>query len=140
MDDGLTVIVLCNLSPANPTAIAHGVARRSLPALKGHLISDPDPGFSAHVAEVIRSAAAGGLNPEWFTEEARKERLTGWNKGFSRRLQKAGGVVRLELLEVKAQDGVTRLIYRVTFERETLRLTLVLNAAKKISALKLATE
>lgn len=140
LDDGLTVIILCNLAQADPTALAHGVARRRLPALKGHAIADPDPALSAFVAEVIRSAAAGSLNPEWFTDEVGKEQLTTWNKDFSRRLKSTGSVLSLELLESKPKDGVTRLIYRARFERETLRLTMVLDAAKKIYALKLATE
>lgn len=140
LDDGLTVIVLCNLSPANPSYIANGVARRCLAGLKGQSIADPDPSFSTHVAEVMRSIATGGLDPECFTEEARKERVKGWSTGFSRRLQNAGGLVRLELLEIKAQDGVSRRIYRAKFQHESLLLTLVSNEAKKISALKLATE
>ena len=140
LDDGLTVILLCNFAQADPTALAYGVARRSLPALKGRAIVDPDPAFGAQVADVLRSAAAGSLNPEWFTDEARMEQVTAWNKDFSRRLKNTGSVVRLELLEIKAQDGVTRLIYRAKGERETLRLTLLLNAARKISTLKLATE
>jgi CubicO group peptidase (beta-lactamase class C family) len=140
LDDGLTVILLCNLAQADHTALAHGVARRSLPALKGRAVVDPDPAFGAQVADVLRSTAAGSLNPEWFTDEARKEQVTAWNKDFSRRLKNTGSVVRLELLESKAQDGVIRLIYRAKGERETLRLTLLLNAARKISALKLATE
>ncbi len=139
-DDGLTVILLCNLAQADPTALAHGVARRSLPALKGRSIVDSDPAFSAHVADVLRSAAAGSLKPEWFTDEARKKQVTAWNKDFSRRLKNTGSVVRLELLEVKVEDGVTRLIYRAKCERETLRLTMCLNAAREISALKLATD
>ena len=140
LDDGLTVVVLCNLTPADQEAIAHGVARRSLPALKGHPIADPDPTFSAFVADLFGSAAAGSLNPEWFTDEARMKQVTVWNKVFSQRLKSAGSVVRGELLEIKAQDGVTRRIYRAKFERETVRLTMLLNAARKISALKLATE
>lgn len=140
LDDGLTVILLCNLAQADHTAFAHGVARRSLPALKGRSIVDPDPAFSAHVADVLRSAAAGSLKPEWFTDEVRKEQVTAWNKDFSRRLKNTGSVVRLELLEVKVQDGVTRLIYLAKCERETLRLTMCLNAAREISTLKLATE
>jgi D-alanyl-D-alanine carboxypeptidase len=140
LDDGLTVVVLCNLSEGDPVAIAHGVARRSLSTLRGRAIPDPDPPLSVRVAGMIRAAAAGTLNPEWFTDEARKEKVTAWDKEFSRRLKSAGGMDRLELLEFKEKDGVSRLTYRAMFERETLRLTLVLNAAKKISALDLATE
>jgi hypothetical protein len=140
LDDGLTVIVLCNFAQADPTALAHGVARRSLPALKGRAVVDPDPAFSAYVADVLRSAAAGSLNPEWFTDETRTEQVTAWNKDFSRHLKNTGSVVRLELLEIKAQDGITRRIYRAKGEREKLRLTLLLNAARKISTLKLVTE
>jgi len=29
--------------------------------------ADPDPLFSAHVADLLRSAAVGKLNPVWFT-------------------------------------------------------------------------
>ena len=140
VDDGLTVVVLCNLSEADPTAIAHGVARRSLSTLKGRAISDPDPRFSAQVADVLRSAAAGSLNPEWFTDEARKEEVTAWNKDFSRLLKNAGDMERLELLDFKERDGVTRPTYRAKFERQTLRLIMVLDTAKKISSLKLVTE
>ncbi len=140
VDDGLTVVVLCNVLEANPAAIAHGVARRSLAALKGHAIVDPDPQFSALISDVIRAAAGGSLNPEWFTEEARQEPVPGWNKNFSRQLKNAGGLHRLELLEVNKRDEVSRVIYRATFARETLRLTVILDAARRISELKLATE
>ena len=140
LDDGLTIVVLCNLSAADPTAIAHGVARRSLPALKGRSISDPNLPFSAHVADVIRSAAAGAMNPEWFTDEARKEELPGWNKDFRPRLKSVGGMRHLELLDIKERDGVSRLTYRAEFERETLRLVIVLDVAKKISTLTWSTE
>jgi len=140
VDDNLTVVVLCNLSEADPVAIAHGVARRSLSTLKGHAISDPDPAISALIADVMRSAATGTLNPERFTDEARKEQVAAWNKDLARRLKNAGGLNRLELLEFKERDGVTRLTYRATFAHETLRLTIVLNAAKIISDLKLVTD
>ena len=66
--------------------------------------------------------------------------MNGWNEGFLRRLQNAGGLVRLELLEIKAQDGVSRLIYRAKFEHESMLLNLVSNQSRKISALKLAAE
>lgn len=140
LDDGLTVVVLCNLSTADPNAIAHGVARRTLPALKGRAIPDPNPSFSAHVAEVIHSAAAGALKPTWFTDATRKEEVPAWNEAFPQRLKNAGGMDRLELLEVKEKDAISRLTYRVRFERETLRLVIVLDAAKNISSLTFSTE
>jgi CubicO group peptidase (beta-lactamase class C family) len=140
VDEGLTVILLCNQSEAEPGAIAHGVARRRLSTLKEPAIVDPDPQFSALISDVIRAAAGGGLNPEWFTEEARQERLPRWNKNFSRQLKNAGGLDRLELLEVNQKDEVSRVVYRTTFARATLRLTVILDAARKISELKLATE
>ena len=72
------------------------------------------------------------------------DEAVGQTLGRCKLLERVGeggcGVVRLELLEIKAQDGVTRRIHRATFERETVRLTLLLNAARKISALRLATE
>jgi CubicO group peptidase (beta-lactamase class C family) len=139
-DDGLTVIVLCNLSPAHQKDIAYGVARRSLPTLKGSAIADPNAASSAQVADIIRAAAAGTLNPEWFTDEARKEQVANWDKEFARRLKSVGSLEQLELLEFKEQDGVSRLRYRAKFDRGTLRLTIVMNAAKKIFSLELSTE
>jgi hypothetical protein len=46
----------------------------------------------------------------------------------------------LELLDIKERDGVSRLTYRAEFERETLRLVIVLDVAKKISTLTWSTE
>lgn len=58
---------------------------------------------------------------------------------FALALEKPANL-RPAFLDFKERDGVTRLIYRAKFERETLRLAIVLNAAKGISALKLSTE
>ncbi len=70
----------------------------------------------------------------------RKEEGPAWNKDFSRRVKNAGAMDRLELLEFKEQDGISRLIYRGRFARETRRLAVVLNMTKKIPAVSLSTE
>lgn len=127
LDDRLSVIVLCNLAEADPAALARGVARRVLPALRGRGLPDPDPTFTLRLQTALETLHAGQPFPEGFVVAAAAGSPPKWLRSLSQTLEAFGPPGRLELLEATEQDGVARRRYRASANAGGLRIMAVIN-------------
>lgn len=134
IDDELTVIVLTNADSGNAEQIARGIAGYFVPALAEkplEPIADTDPHTTTKLREVVEAAQRGEVDAERFTAEANAQ-LVPRIKQDHARLAGFGKLGGLQLLERRESDGGVQLVYRATFERETLRLMFALDKDGRI--------
>jgi len=140
LDDRLTVIVLFNLAQGDPGALARGVARRVLPALRGQVRPDPDPEFTQRLKSVLEDVRAGHPLPEGFAVAGPNSTPPKWLRKLPPLLRDFGALGRLELLETTQRDGVRRRLYRTAARRGVLRLEAVTDAEGRVGSLSMEPE
>lgn len=116
--DRLTVIVFDNLAQANPAELAHEVAAIYNPALSPHPIEDKEPQVTAMVRQLLRDIAAGTVDPNLFTAEAK----------FDKRVKGRGTLQELQLIEQRDEHAFRAYRYWLAFSKGaawlfTVRLT-----------------
>ena len=100
-DDKLSVIVLTNLSPANPGLIANDIAALYIPELrrpKFNVIKDDNAAMANLIAELFRNPLATDFNNELFSKDAvsKIKALTVSNNSLLKTFGQVQNVMRLE--------------------------------------------
>ncbi len=138
VDDKLTVIVLCNSDQCNAGLIAQGIARRIVPSLTAKTpepIADPDPQTTERLKNVLLGGQKGDVNPELFSEAARKTLAEAIKKDGKNQLGHLGDLRSFRLVEREAKEKSTRLRYRAEFAKQVLYMTFLLDENGKITRL-----
>jgi D-alanyl-D-alanine carboxypeptidase len=136
VDDKLTVIVLSNSDHCNAGSLAQGIARRILPSLTVkplEPIADPDSQTTERLKKVVLGGMKGEVDPELFTEEARKTVVEGIKNEGKNQLGPLGTLKTFRLLEREVLDKSMRLRYRAEFDKATLELNIQLDERGKIA-------
>ena len=116
-----------------PCGRSRGVAARFVPALaeKTEPIEDKDVKTTERLRDVFEQARKGEVDPELFTDEAKKQ-LVPLIKGDKDRFASFGALKEFQLLERKKGDDGVSLRYRAVFENETLKVSIALDKDFKI--------
>jgi D-alanyl-D-alanine carboxypeptidase len=136
VDDKLTVIVLSNSDQCNVGSLAQGIARRILPSLivkPREPIADHDPHTTERLKKVVLGGMNGEVDPELFTEDAKKAVVEAINKEGKNQLGTLGALKAFRLLEREALDKGMRLRYRAEFDKTSLELNFHLDESGKIA-------
>lgn len=143
LDDKLTVIVLTNLSGADPSRIARHVAGLYVPALmptRSAAIADAEPSVTALVRAVLLRMQDGTIDSMPFTAEMWKGLYPGVTDHLRGLLASSGPLKSLELLAREAKDGRRRYRYRAVFGYRSLLIDCTLTAEDKISEMGIGPE
>ncbi len=138
VDDKLTVIVLANSDQCNSGSIAQGIARRIVPSLTvkpPEPIADSDPKTTERLQKVLTGGQKGEVDPELFTEAAKKTLVGAIKEIGKNQLGPLGELKSFRLVEREPMDKSTRLRYRAEFEKKILQMTFLLDENGKISRL-----
>jgi CubicO group peptidase (beta-lactamase class C family) len=140
-DEKLTVVVLCNQQRLYPY-LAEGVADYFVPppADPAKPIADTDSRLTAALRSVLGDAAAGRVNAELFTPEARKQFVPALREMGPQVLGVFDPVRSMELLEETKQGAATVRRYRVTLGSKPMIWTFVLDAGGKIQSMQPSSE
>jgi CubicO group peptidase (beta-lactamase class C family) len=142
VDDRLTVIVLTNAQGGHAGALARGIAGRLVPALArkpDEPIADADAQTTERLKGVIQGGMRGKVDPELFTEGAKKELVPRVNDGKDQSTE-FGALKAFQLLERKPNDRGVHLRYRAIFENDTMNVVFDLDKAGKIAGMGLRPE
>lgn len=126
----LTVIALTNQRRFYPL-LSHAIADLSLPAPAAEpAIADARTDLTAGFRRMLEEAAAGRVDPDVFTADARGG-MVGFYQDFGQAMLAAVGPLRgVDLMDERAGDGGgLRRRYRVRFERRTLDFVVRTDAA-----------
>ncbi|MBI1852480.1 MAG: beta-lactamase family protein [Planctomycetes bacterium] len=141
--DGLSVIVLCNLTQAPSRTIARHIASLYLPGLsdeKNAGIEDGDPKTTSALRDVVLGIASGKIDRSPFTESAQKGLVPMIEKQGPRLLGRLGKLESFVLLERRGDGGTTTHRYRATFEKGKLVWEFRTTADGKIESIEPPTE
>jgi D-alanyl-D-alanine carboxypeptidase len=134
--DRLSVIVLANLSPCNPRAIAHAVAGqyiRGLEAAPPTREEDSEPQFTAVVERLYAHADTIKTSPLLFAPEYREEMKellrTNWTL-----LATFGPVRSIEPVSHHSDNSSVTLTYRIRYKVGASLVTLRHNASGEITS------
>jgi D-alanyl-D-alanine carboxypeptidase len=138
VDDKLTVIVLANSDQGgNAGALARGIASRIEPTLKKKPekpIADTDPKTSERLKNLFVEIMKGEVDPELFTEDARKDLIPRLQRaGKEGRFSPCGALKTFGLLERNETEAGINLRYRTAFENMTAETTFALQKNGKIA-------
>jgi CubicO group peptidase (beta-lactamase class C family) len=142
VDDGLTVIVLTNSDSGQAERFARAIAAHFEPALaekRLEPIDDPAPETTKRLRGVLEGARTGEIEPENFTAQANEQLVPRIKEGKDR-LAALGALTALQLLERKEEGDNLALLYRATFDKETLQTTFFLDKDGKIQGIRLQPE
>lgn len=118
---GLTVIALTNQRRFYPL-LSHVIADLTLPpAPVAPVIADSRPDLTVALRRMLAAAANGVVDPTVFTDQAR-DGAAAFYKDFGQAMLTAVGPIEgMDLLSERAlDDGLTRRLYRVRFQRRTI--------------------
>jgi len=138
VDDQLTVIVLANLSEANESKLARGVAaiyNPELAPLPLQPIEDKEPQVTARVKELLQKFVAGTADSNLFTKEAQAVIFPEGAQRFSELLKPLDTLNQIRLVERKDEDGLRVYRYRLTYKDELLLLAVSLTKEDKIAGI-----
>lgn len=143
VDDKLTVIVLTNLSDANPTRIGRYIAGLYLPALKpaaNQAIADTEPQITDLVQMVLLKIQAGTVTADAFTPEM----WSGFQPNALRYVQNllttAGALKSITLLARKEESRGRTYRYRVVCGDTSFSIECLLTKDNKISEMGISKE
>jgi CubicO group peptidase (beta-lactamase class C family) len=142
IDADLSVIVLCNLSQADPLRIAQQLMEVHLPSFKRAAPTvqpDPDPQLAMRVRALIEATASGQLQATAF-EHLRVGFFPGRPVAYAKMLQGQGSVQSVELLERFTLGDDTVVDYRVRFASKPFRVGLTVTPSGRFSSYSLRVE
>lgn len=132
VDDGVTVIVLCNQTSAPSEAIANHIAAMAIPSLAPEKsVKDPDPATGQVLKQVLVDAAQGKADPLRFSTSA-ADTVSFVQRMGPRFLGPFGALSSLEYLSSKSQGGIRTVRYRATYEKGILVWAFGLDAEGRI--------
>lgn len=131
---GLTVIVLCNLSDGRAEHIAAGVAERINPDLAASIVSDPQPQVAALARGAADDILSNTFHPERYTAQAAQYLGNGLFAAYASSAMGFGTIEQFGLVDSKLVDGVTTYRYLVKSRNDSALLVLQVEGGK-ISAL-----
>jgi CubicO group peptidase (beta-lactamase class C family) len=139
-DDGLTVVVLTNMSGGAAGAMTAGIAGIVVPALAPpaqKAIEDKDATTTAFLKKMITEAAGGTADPESLTPSFRTFLLPDRIKDGPQMMGRHGPLNAFDLVEETTRDGNRVRAYRATFGTTPIRCTFVLSPDGKIAGLRI---
>jgi CubicO group peptidase (beta-lactamase class C family) len=141
VDDGLTVVVLTNLDSghAQPGKIGHTVAglynaSLTVPRAKG--IEDTEPERTAFVRATLEKIAAGTVDAQVFTTEARASFFPDRIRDVAAILKEQGPATAFEVMDRNDRDNEPLRTYRLTSSRGSVLITVRFNKDGKIAGLR----
>jgi CubicO group peptidase (beta-lactamase class C family) len=137
VNDGLSVIVLTNLSPAIPGKIARSVASIYVPELAEKVlgaISDKEPGFKATVESLIAKPDTININYGLFTKDY-VQKAKAFLKGNLEFLNLFGPVQSIEMIDYNQQNkNAITLQYRIRYKVGSRIATITRTKSDEISS------
>ena len=135
LDDDLTVVVLCNLSRANPVRIAHHIAGFYIPALLPVPLVDREPQVTDRVRAALLQAQAGTLTANAFTPQEWAKVHPDTAEDLMHFLRPLGALKSLALLSRRDQEGKRDYSYLATFTADSVKFDVTLTKEGRISGL-----
>lgn len=134
-DDGVTVIVLTNLTQGRSADIARHIATFYIPGLSAPKTKtkDPDPDRTSRFKRVLSEIAAGTLHDADFTAEAVAEMVPALKHQGPRLLSSFGHLKGLQFLDARSMPGGTLVRYFASFENGALVFSFTLSPNSQIS-------
>jgi CubicO group peptidase (beta-lactamase class C family) len=142
-NDKLTVIVFANLSQANPTKLARGVAgiyNAELIPPPAATIEDKEPQVTAFLKDVLQKFAAGTIKPEIFTPEMNAVLFPEVVKQIGASVKAFGTLESVGLLSRSEENGLRVYRYRLQYPSVKVLVRLALTRDDKIAGLNSAVE
>lgn len=140
VDDGLAVVVLCNLGDVPAEEFARTVAGMFLgmPPIsfaqnKG--IEDTDPRLTEVLKGVVSNAATGQVDAALFVADAQNDLIPLMKRAGPELLGQLGALQSFVLLERKDESGKRVCVYRSAFKAQSLIWTFQLTPEGKIAAM-----
>jgi len=137
-DDGLSVIVLANLTQAPSEQIARKIASYYLPDLSDDgkpALADADPQLTLRLKAVVLDAAQGKAEEALFTPQAQQELLPHLRGAGPRLLPPLGDMKSFTLLERTTDGPLRRYRYRAVYAEGAIYWTFALTSDSKIADL-----
>jgi hypothetical protein len=131
LDDGLTVVVMTNLTGADPERIARRIAAEFEPALalsRRAAIPDTNPEATARVREVLMRTADGTVNHEWFSSRAQARLFPGRIEEARGLFSSLGAMTSIEVIERQPERQGIRTEYRIGYAKRTIALDVTTTA------------
>lgn len=138
VDDKITVIVLANLSGFNVTKLAEEIAgiynpELALPVLQA--IEDKEPQVTTRAKELLQKIAAGTVEQELFTAEAKEFLFPDRIKQVGAQTKSLGALEKFELVERATANGAQIYRYRAGFKNASIIYSVSITEDGKIAAL-----
>lgn len=128
----LSVITFANLSQANATAIAHGVAARIDPTLAPKAAVDPDPASTANAKILLQEVLDGKADMTKFTEGLAKG-IAASREGLDGFIKQMGAMKNFLFFGKTDAESGTVYRYRIEFEHGEATLVVTINKEGKIA-------
>ena len=133
-DQGLTIIVLCNLTDGRSEHIAAGVAERIDATLAPKIVSDPQPQIAALARGAADDLLANSFHPERYTSGAAAQLANGLFAAYASAAAGFGPIEQFGLVDSKLVDGVMTYRYLAKSRNDSALLVLQVDGGR-ISAL-----
>jgi N-acyl-D-amino-acid deacylase len=136
LGDDLSIVVLANLSQADPSRFTDGIAALVNPALavpKRTIISDTRPEVARRLTEILNIAREGRLSPADFAY-VRAGFFPRTAQFYETQLKRLGAPTRMDLVERSELGDDVVSIYELTFPSGTFVVRLALAPDNRISA------
>jgi hypothetical protein len=131
LDDALTVIVMTNLTGADPERIVSRIAAIYEPALsfsRRVVIADTAPKLTANLRDVLGRIADGSISREPFTAKGQARLFPDRIKEAQELFASLGPIVSIEILERRSAVSGLQTSYRISYEKKTLTLDVTTTA------------
>jgi D-alanyl-D-alanine carboxypeptidase len=138
VDDGLTVIVLTNLSGGAAGEVAHGIARIYLPELSVKSVKaedDPDPAATERLKGLVADVLAGKADEPRLTAPYAKRLKADSTKRALKAVAARGAVKSLTFLRRRTEDKRPSAYYKLVVGKATYLLTVHLAEDGKVSGM-----
>lgn len=135
-DNRLTVIVFANLSQANESKLARGIAaiyEPTLAPIPPKAIEDKEPKITAMVKELLQKSADGTVDPNLFSTQTRAVLFPDRYKEAGEFLKSLGALIEIQPLEQKVEAETRLYRYRLIYKEQVLLFRMNLDKDGKIS-------
>jgi hypothetical protein len=140
VDEGLSIVVLCNLEEAQPQRIIDRLAARLVPELATPPpvpTTDPNPARTARVRSLLDATAGGSLSADDF-EFVRAGFLQHWVTAYPKRLEGLGPVLRIDPVEGWLRGDDTYAAYRAVIGNKTFLVRIQMTPSGRLSEYSIA--